>query len=119
MANHNHSTISSRRGFLQMLSTLGAGATQYLAYQAAWGDWEGGVVLQSGAYATLTPAESDLIAAMPRRFVAMHASRFGVVAREAPLRLRKFSIRAVVLKAALMDAGLAWLDEELRAAVAA
>lgn len=27
MANHNHSTISSRRGFLKMLSTLGAGAT--------------------------------------------------------------------------------------------
>ena len=69
--------------------------------------------------ALATVAESDLIAAMPRRFVAMHASRFGVVAREAPLRLRKFSIRAVVLKAALMDAGLAWLDEELRAAVAA
>jgi hypothetical protein len=33
-------------------------------------------------------AETDLIAAMPRRFVAMHAARFGVVSREVPLRLR-------------------------------
>ena len=64
-------------------------------------------------------ADTDLIAAMPRRFVAMHAARFGVVAREVPLRLRKFSIRTVAPKVALMDAGLAWLFDELRAAVAA
>lgn len=63
-------------------------------------------------------ADTDLIAAMPRRFVAMHAARFGVVAREVPLRLRKFSIRAAVSRAALMDAGLAWLFDELRASVA-
>jgi hypothetical protein len=68
--------------------------------------------------ALATVAESDLIAAMPRRFVAMHAARFGVVAREAPLRLRKFSIRAAVPKVALMDAGLAFLFDELREAVA-
>ena len=36
-----------------------------------------------------TVADTDLIAAMPRRFVAMHAARFGVIAREVPLRLRK------------------------------
>jgi DNA-binding transcriptional LysR family regulator len=69
--------------------------------------------------ALATIAESDLIGAMPRRFVAMHAARFGVVAREMPLRLRKYSIRAVVPKVALMDEGLAWLFDELRAAVAA
>jgi DNA-binding transcriptional LysR family regulator len=69
--------------------------------------------------ALATIAESDLIGAMPRRFVAMHAARFGVVAREVPLRLRKYSIRAVVPKVALMDEGLAWLFDELRAAVAA
>ena len=56
-------------------------------------------------------AETDLIATMPRRFVAMHAARFAVVSREVPLRLRTFSIRAAVPKAALMDAGLAWLFE--------
>jgi DNA-binding transcriptional LysR family regulator len=64
-------------------------------------------------------ADSDLIAAMPRRFVAMHAARFDVIARDTPLRVRKFAIRAVVSKAALMDAGLAWLFDELREAVAA
>jgi len=31
-------------------------------------------------------AETDVIAAMPRRYVAMHAPRFGLVAREVPLR---------------------------------
>jgi DNA-binding transcriptional LysR family regulator len=64
-------------------------------------------------------AETDLIAAMPRRFVAMHAARFGLVAREVPLRPRKFSIRAAATKVALMDAGLAWLFDELRQAVRA
>jgi DNA-binding transcriptional LysR family regulator len=62
-------------------------------------------------------AESDLIATMPRRFVAMHATRLSVVSREVPLRLRSFSIRAAVPKAALMDAGLAWLFDVLREVV--
>jgi DNA-binding transcriptional LysR family regulator len=61
-------------------------------------------------------AETDLIAAMPRRFVAMHAARFGVVSREAPLRLRKYQLRAVATKAAMMDAGLAWLFSLLQEA---
>jgi DNA-binding transcriptional LysR family regulator len=64
-------------------------------------------------------AETDLIAAMPRRFVAMHATRFGVVSREVPLRLRKYQLRAVATKAAMMDAGLAWLFGALREAAAA
>jgi len=64
-----------------------------------------------------TVAESDLIAAMPRRFVAMHAARLAVVSREVPLRLRTFSIRAAVPRVALMDAGLAWLFGVLREAV--
>ena len=58
-------------------------------------------------------AETDLIAAMPRRFVAMHAARFKVVSREVPLRLRTFTIKAAVPKVALMDAGLAWLFETI------
>ncbi|MGY3618792.1 LysR family transcriptional regulator [Bradyrhizobium sp. USDA 10063] len=58
-------------------------------------------------------AEKELIAAMPRRFVAMHARRFALVSRDVPLRLRSFSIRAAVPKVALMDAGLAWLFDLL------
>ena len=50
------------------------------------------------ASALATVAETDLIAAMPRRFVAMHAARFAVVSREVPLRLRAFTIKAAVPK---------------------
>jgi DNA-binding transcriptional LysR family regulator len=62
-------------------------------------------------------AETDLIAALPRRFVAMHAERFGVVAVEAPMSLDSFRIRAVVPKVALMDAGVAWLFTTLEEAM--
>lgn len=65
-----------------------------------------------------TVAETDLVAAMPRRFVAMHARRFGLVSREMPLRIRSYAMRAVVPKVALMDAGLAWLMDLMREAVA-
>jgi DNA-binding transcriptional LysR family regulator len=69
------------------------------------------------ASALATVAETDLIATMPRRFVAMHAARFAVVSKEVPLRLRAFSMQAAVPKVALMDAGLAWLFETLCEAV--
>jgi hypothetical protein len=62
-------------------------------------------------------AESDLISALPRRFVAMHAKRFGVVAVRAPLKLPRFRMRAIATKAAMMDAGLAWLFDALRKSV--
>lgn len=64
-----------------------------------------------------TVADTDLIAAMPRRFVAMHGPRFNLVSREVPLRLRKYAIRAIATRAALMDAGLAWLFAVLQDAV--
>jgi DNA-binding transcriptional LysR family regulator len=58
-------------------------------------------------------AETDLLAALPRSFVAIHARRFGVASTEAPLPLRRFQIRAVAPKTALMDGGLAWLFDTL------
>jgi len=54
-------------------------------------------------------AETDLLSALPRRFVATHAARFGVVGMDAPLRLTRFRLNAVAPKAAMLDAGLAWL----------
>ena len=54
-------------------------------------------------------AESDLIAALPRRFAAMHGPRYGVVGLEAPLPLPSFRVNAVAPKVAMMDAGVAWL----------
>ena len=54
-------------------------------------------------------AETDLIAALPGQFLAMHAARFGVVTTKAPVELRRDHIRAVASKAAMKDAGVAWL----------
>ena len=54
-------------------------------------------------------AETDLIAALPRRLVAMHAARLGLTSTEAPMPFRSDPIRAVASKAAMMDAGVAWL----------
>jgi DNA-binding transcriptional LysR family regulator len=54
-------------------------------------------------------AQTDLISAYPRRFLATHADRFGVVGIDAEIPLGRFNINAVVPRVALMDAGLAWL----------
>jgi len=54
-------------------------------------------------------ADSDLLAAMPRQFVARHGARLGVLAVDAPLSLRRFRLHIVAPKVALMDAGLSWL----------
>ena len=59
-------------------------------------------------------AETDLIAALPRQLVAMHGVRFGVVGTKAPVPLESDQIRAVASKAAMMDAGVAWLFNVLQ-----
>jgi DNA-binding transcriptional LysR family regulator len=64
-------------------------------------------------FALATLAETDLVSALPRRFVALHAPRFGVVAVEAPLELPRFRLNAVAPKAAMTDQGLAWLFDLL------
>ncbi len=58
-------------------------------------------------------AETDLIGALPRKLVAMHAQRFGLTSVEAPLPPMQYRIRAIAPKVALMDAGLAWLFDVL------
>jgi DNA-binding transcriptional LysR family regulator len=63
------------------------------------------------AFALALVAETELICAIPRKFVVTHGSRFGIVFREPPLPLPRFSLHAVAPKAALMDAGLKWLFE--------
>ena len=59
-------------------------------------------------------ARTDVIAAVPRHFFAAHRGRFGLVATEAPMPLLGPAIRVVVPRAALADAGTAWLYEEVR-----
>ena len=67
-------------------------------------------------FALAVIAETDLISALPRRFVAMHGARFGVLGVEAPLPLPNYRLNAVATKAALMDAGLTWLFDLLAGA---
>jgi DNA-binding transcriptional LysR family regulator len=64
-------------------------------------------------FALAVLAETDLISALPRRFVAIHAQRFGVICVDAPLQLGRFRLNAVASKAAMMDVGLAWLLDVL------
>jgi DNA-binding transcriptional LysR family regulator len=64
-------------------------------------------------FALAVIAETDLISALPRRFVALHAPRFGVVELEAPLPLGRFRLNAVAPKVAMMDMGMAWLSDVL------
>jgi DNA-binding transcriptional LysR family regulator len=56
-------------------------------------------------------SNSDLIAALPRRLVEREAGRFGLAFVELPLTRKPDSIQAVATKAAMMDAGIAWLME--------
>lgn len=53
-------------------------------------------------------ARTDLIAALPRHLVAMHAARFDIVSVKSPVALGRDPIRAIVSKAAEKDAGVAW-----------
>lgn len=68
--------------------------------------------------ALATVAETDLIAALPRRLVAAHAPRFRVISVESPVHWPAEAIRAVVPKVAMTDAGIAWFFDLLRAATA-
>jgi DNA-binding transcriptional LysR family regulator len=54
-------------------------------------------------------AESDLVAALPRRFVTRYAERFDVVCSEPPAPFMSSPIRAIAPQVATMDGGLAWL----------
>jgi DNA-binding transcriptional LysR family regulator len=58
-------------------------------------------------------AETEMVSALPRRFVEIHGARFSIVAVKLPLSLPHFSINVVVPKVAMMDAGLAWLVQLL------
>lgn len=64
-------------------------------------------------FALAVLAETDLVAALPRRFAAAHAARFGVVAREAPYPPGRFRMNLVAPEAALTDAGLLWLLDRI------
>jgi DNA-binding transcriptional LysR family regulator len=67
------------------------------------------LTVPSFMFALAVVADTHLISALPRRFVAMHAARFGVLSLDAPLPLTNFQLNAIAPRAAMMDAGLAWI----------
>jgi len=54
-------------------------------------------------------SSSNLIAALPRRLVERHATRFALAVVELPLKRKSDAIQAIATKAAIMDAGIEWL----------
>jgi DNA-binding transcriptional LysR family regulator len=64
-------------------------------------------------FALAVLAESNLVAALPERFLLRYADRFGLVAVAPPLELPVFPISVVVPHAALMDSGLAWMVDQI------
>jgi DNA-binding transcriptional LysR family regulator len=58
-------------------------------------------------------AESDMVAALPRRLVSQEAGRFGLVWKELPFRRKPDPIRLVTTKAAMQDEGISWFMQVL------
>jgi DNA-binding transcriptional LysR family regulator len=54
-------------------------------------------------------AGSDLLAVLPRRLVRQHAALHGLIAVELPIKRKFDPIHALATRAAMMDAGVAWL----------
>lgn len=68
-----------------------------------------GITAPNFMFALALLAQTDLVTAIPRRFGAIHAARFGSVCTEAPIDLPRFKLSLVTPKAAIGDSGLAWL----------
>ena len=60
-------------------------------------------------HALAVVAESDLVCALPRQFVAKHGARYKIVTSEPPFPFLSSALRAVAPQAAMSDDGLAWL----------
>lgn len=56
-------------------------------------------------------AESDLAVSLPQSLARTHGARFGLVATPLPFEAPASNILAVTPRAALQDAGVAWLVE--------
>lgn len=67
-------------------------------------------------FALAIVADTDLVAAVPRRFADLYGPRFGVVSCEAPTPLPRFLLNAVAPAPAMRDAGLAFIFDLLATA---
>jgi len=59
-------------------------------------------------------AETDLLGTLPRHLVMHRAKQFGLVTVDLAVLRRRDPVRVVATKAAMMDAGTAWLFELLK-----
>lgn len=59
--------------------------------------------------------QTDLLTALPFSLAHTHAARFSVAWVPAPLAIRNYALHTVTSRAALQDAGVAWLFEALAA----
>lgn len=59
-------------------------------------------------------AETDLLAALPRHLVANRAKQFGLMTVDLQILRRRDPVRAIATKAAVMDAGIAWMFDLLK-----
>lgn len=62
-------------------------------------------------------AETDLIATLPRHLVMRHAARFGLESAPVPFPWQADPVRVVASKAAMADAGIAWMFDAIRRCV--
>jgi DNA-binding transcriptional LysR family regulator len=69
------------------------------------------VTVPSFLWALTVIGDGDLVGTLPRTLVRMHGGRFGVTALEPPLPFGATAVRVVATRAAMADAGVAWLVE--------
>ena len=69
------------------------------------------LTVPSFLWALTVIADGDLVGTLPRTLVRVHGARFGVKALEPPLPFGPTRVRVVATRAALADAGVAWLME--------
>ena len=70
-----------------------------------------GLTVPSFFWALTIIAASDIVGTLPRSLLRQHGARFGVVTIEPPVTLGASPVRAVTTRAAVQDAGVAWLME--------
>jgi DNA-binding transcriptional LysR family regulator len=75
------------------------------------------LTVPSFMWALAVLADGDLIGTLPRSLVNLHAARYGLKAIEPPFSLSRFQIRAIAPRAAMSDAGIAWLMAVFEAVV--
>jgi DNA-binding transcriptional LysR family regulator len=71
------------------------------------------VTVPNFMFALATLAETDFIAALPARFVAIHGGRFGIISTPSPVKLPTYQLTLVTPQVAMMDAGVAWMVETI------